>query len=114
VRLHAIRRLSKSTAPSAATNEKKLKEVTMEDIVSLCKKRGFVFQSNDIYSALSGFYDYGPLGVEMKNNIKNIWWRDFVRRREDVVGIDTAIISPSKLWEASGHVEGFSDPMVIG
>lgn len=86
--------------------------VKIEDIVNLCKRRGFVFPSNEIYSALSGFYDYGPLGVELKNNIKQRWWRDFVRRREDIVGVDCAIISPAQVWAASGHLEGFTDPMV--
>ena len=85
----------------------------MEDIVNLCKKRGFIFQSSEALSPLSGFFDYGPLGVEMKNNIKKLWWKDMVRRREDVVGVDCSILSPSAVWEASGHVGGFSDPMVI-
>ncbi|KAJ1486581.1 hypothetical protein T484DRAFT_1789209, partial [Baffinella frigidus] len=84
----------------------------MDDIVSVCKRRGFVFQSSEIYNGFNGFYDYGPLGVELKNNIKKIWWRDMVHRREDVVGLDSSIIASPKIWQSSGHVEGFSDPMV--
>ena len=126
----------------------------MDDIVSVCKRRGFVFQSSEIYNGFNGFYDYGPLGVELKNNIKKIWWRDMVtahpalplpppvpskhsgqassedascqekvldvfcaggaqvHRREDVVGLDSSIIASPKIWKSSGHVEGFSDPMV--
>lgn len=87
--------------------------VKTEDLINLCKKKGFVFQSSEIYSPLAGFFDYGPLGVEMKNNIKKIWWRDFVQRKEDVVGLDSSIISSPSIWQASGHVAGFSDPMVI-
>ena len=71
-----------------------------------------MFQSSEIYSPLAGFFDYGPLGVEMKNNIKKLWWRDFVQRKEDVVGLDSSIISSPSIWQASGHVAGFSDPMV--
>ena len=84
----------------------------MVDIVELCKRRGFIFQSSEIYSSMNGFYDYGPLGVELKNNIKRLWWRDMVQRRDDIVGLDSSIISSHKIWEASGHVAGFSDPMV--
>lgn len=76
--------------------------VKMEDIVSLCKRKGFVFQSSEIYSPMAGFYDYGPLGVELKNNIKKIWWRDMVQRREDVVGLDSSIIASPAIWNASG------------
>jgi len=84
----------------------------MEEIVNLCKKKGIVFQSAEIYSPLAGFYDYGPIGVELKNNIKKLWWRDMIHRREDIVGIDCSIISSPLIWKASGHVGGFSDPMV--
>lgn len=84
----------------------------MEDLVNLCKKKGFVFQSSECYSPMPGFFDYGPLGVEMKNNIKRLWWRDMVQRREDVVGLDSSIISSPLIWQASGHIAGFSDPMV--
>lgn len=92
----------------------------MEKIVALCKRRGFIFQSSEIYGGLNGFWDYGPLGVELKNNLRDAWWNAMVRnpptgldgRELEVVGIDCAIISHPKIWEASGHVEGFSDPMV--
>ncbi len=84
----------------------------MEKIVALCKRRGFIFQSSEIYGGINGFWDYGPLGVELKRNLKNIWWEDVVRKRDDIVGLDAAIIMNPKVWEASGHVGGFSDPMV--
>ncbi len=84
----------------------------MEAIVSLAKRRGFVFPSSEIYGGLNGFFDYGPLGVELKKNIRDCWWNDMVRRRDDVVGIETSIIMHPKVWEASGHVAGFSDPLV--
>jgi glycyl-tRNA synthetase (class II) len=81
-------------------------------IVSLAKRRGFVFPSSEIYGGMAGFWDYGPLGVELKNNVKAAWWRHMVHLRDDVVGIDASIIMNPKVWEASGHVAGFSDPMV--
>ena len=81
-------------------------------IASLAKRRGFVFPSSEIYGGMAGFWDYGPLGVELKNNIKAAWWRHVVQLRDDVVGIDAAIIMNPRVWEASGHVAGFSDPMV--
>lgn len=84
----------------------------MEDIVGLCKRRGFIFASSEIYGGYNGFYDYGPLGVELRNNIKQAWWRDFVHRRDDIEGLDSSIIMHPKIWKASGHVDGFSDPMV--
>ena len=84
----------------------------MKKIVSLCKRRGFVFPNSEIYGGIRGFYDYGPLGTELKNNIKKAWWREMVDSRDDVVGIDGAIITHPKVWEASGHVEGFTDPLV--
>lgn len=87
-------------------------ESLMEEIVGLCKRRGFIFPSSEIYGGYNGFYDYGPLGVELRNNIKNAWWRDFVQRRDDIVGLDSSIIMHPKIWKASGHVDGFSDPMV--
>ncbi len=86
--------------------------VEMDKIVSLCKRRGFVFPSSDIYGGLESSWDYGPLGVELKRNVKYAWWRDMVQYRDDVVGIDSNIIMHSKTWEASGHVAGFSDPLV--
>lgn len=87
-------------------------QTTMEALVALCKRRGFIFQSSEVYGGLNGFFDYGPLGVELRNNIKQAWWRDMVHRREDMVGLDSSIISHPQVWQASGHVEGFSDPMV--
>ena len=84
----------------------------MEKLVSLCKRRGFIFQSSEIYGGINGFWDYGPLGVELKNNLKAFWWQRMVRERDDVEGIDSAIITHPRTWEASGHVANFSDPMV--
>ena len=84
----------------------------MESIIGLCKRRGFIFASSEIYGGYNGFFDYGPLGVELRNNIKNIWWRDMVQRRDDIVGLDSSIIMHPDIWKASGHVDGFSDPMV--
>ncbi len=84
----------------------------MELIVSLAKRRGFVFPGSEIYGGMGGFWDYGPLGVELKNNVKAAWWRQMVQLRDDVVGLDAAIIMNPRVWEASGHVAGFSDPMV--
>ena len=84
----------------------------MDKIVSLCKRRGFVFPGSEIYGGLANSWDYGPLGVELKNNIKQLWWDRFVRRRGDMVGIDAALIMNPKVWEASGHLATFSDPLV--
>jgi glycyl-tRNA synthetase len=86
--------------------------VTMEAILNLCKRRGFVFASSDIYGGLNGFFDYGPLGVELKNNIKQAWWQDFVHRRDDIVGLDSSIIHHPSTWKASGHIDNFTDPLV--
>ena len=85
---------------------------SMETLVSLCKRRGFVYPASEIYGGFGSTYDYGPLGVELKRNIKEAWWRATVRERADVVGIDTAIIQSPRVWEASGHVENFHDPLV--
>jgi glycyl-tRNA synthetase len=84
----------------------------MEKIVSLCKRRGFIFPGSEIYGGYAGFWDYGPFGVELKNNVKQLWWKTFVQDREDMVGVDAAIIMQPRAWEASGHVAGFSDPLV--
>jgi glycyl-tRNA synthetase len=84
----------------------------MEKIVSLCKRRGFIFQSSEIYGGLNGCWDYGPLGVELKRNVKDYWWRVMVRERDDVVGMDGAILMSRAVWKASGHEETFTDPMV--
>jgi glycyl-tRNA synthetase len=85
---------------------------TMEKVVNLCKRRGFVFPGSEIYGGLGSSLDYGPLGVELKRNVKDAWWRAVVTSRDDVVGIDAAIIMHPRAWEASGHVQGFSDPLV--
>jgi glycyl-tRNA synthetase len=84
----------------------------METLVSLCKRRGFVFQSSEIYGGLGSVWDYGPLGVELKRNIKDRWWRAMVHARDDIEGLDTGILMHPKVWEASGHVAGFTDPLV--
>ena len=84
----------------------------MEKLVSLAKRRGFVFQSSEIYGGLGSVWDYGPLGVELKKNIKERWWRAMVHEREDIEGLDAAILMHPKVWEASGHVAGFTDPLV--
>ncbi len=86
--------------------------VTLEQIVSLAKRRGFVFPGSEIYGGLAGTFDYGPLGVALKKNIENLWWRMVVEERDDMYGIDAAILMNPKAWEASGHVSGFSDPLV--
>lgn len=84
----------------------------MEKIIALAKRRGFIYPGSEIYGGLSGTWDYGPLGVELKNNIKNSWWNRFVEERDDMYGVDAAILMNAKVWEASGHVGGFSDPLV--
>ena len=83
----------------------------MEDIISLCKRRGFIYQGSDVYGGLSGTWDYGPLGVQLKRNIMNLWWRMFVDERDDIYGVDAAILMNPKVWKASGHVETFVDPL---
>ncbi|NLE08954.1 MAG: glycine--tRNA ligase [Dehalococcoidales bacterium] len=84
----------------------------MEKLVSLCQRRGFIFPSSDIYGGLSGCWDYGPVGVELKKNIKDAWWKAIVRERDDMVGLDTSILMNSRVWEASGHLTEFTDPLV--
>jgi len=84
----------------------------MESLASLCKRRGFIFPSSEIYGGIGGFWDYGPLGAELKRNIRDSWWRTIVQDRTDVVGLDASIIMHPRVWEASGHIEGFTDPMV--
>ena len=84
----------------------------MDKLVALCKRRGFIFQSSEIYGGIGGFWDYGPLGVELKRNVKNAWWEDTVLKRDDIVGLDCSIIMNPKVWEASGHVVNFNDPLV--
>ena len=84
----------------------------MDDLVSLCARRGFIFPSSEIYGGINGFWDYGPLGAELKRNIREAWWIDVVQTRENVVGLDASIIMHPRVWQASGHTEGFTDPMV--
>lgn len=86
--------------------------VSLETIVSLAKRRGFIFPGSEIYGGLAGTFDYGPLGVALKKNIENLWWRLFVEERDDMFGVDAAILMNAKAWEASGHVSGFSDPLI--
>jgi glycyl-tRNA synthetase len=86
--------------------------MNMDVIVSLAKRRGFIFQSSEIYGGTGSCWDYGPLGVELKNNIKRVWWRDFVQRRPDMVGLDASILMHPTVWKASGHIDNFTDPMV--
>src|SRR5438309_6914219 len=91
---------------------KSLETQRMEKIVSLCKRRGFIFQSSEIYGGLNGCWDYGPLGVELKRNLKNYWWRVMVHERENIVGMDGSILMNRAVWKASGHEDTFTDPMV--
>jgi len=91
---------------------KKMENEIMSKLVALSKQRGFIFQSPEIYGGLNSFYDYGPLGVELKNNVKREWWKSMVYSRPDVVGLDSSILMHPKIWEASGHVENFTDPLV--
>ena len=88
-----------------------MNQVKMEDIISLCKRRGFIYQGSDVYGGLSGTWDYGPLGVQLKRNIMNLWWRRFVDERDDIYGVDAAILMNQKVWQASGHVDTFVDPL---
>ena len=91
--------------------EKQIKNEKMETLVSLCKRRGFIYQGSDVYGGLSGTWDYGPLGVQLKRNIMNLWWRRFVDERDDIYGVDAAILMNQKVWKASGHVDTFVDPL---
>ncbi len=88
-----------------------MSQAKMEDIVSLCKRRGFIYQGSDVYGGLSGTWDYGPLGVQLKRNIMDLWWRRFVDERDDMYGVDAAILMNQKVWKASGHVDTFVDPL---
>ena len=87
-------------------------KVEMPKILSLAKRRGFLFQSSEIYDGLNATWDYGPVGVELKRNVKDAWWRTIVDKRDDMVGLDAAILMHPNVWIASGHVESFSDPLV--
>ena len=89
-----------------------MKRITIQEIATFCKRKGFVFPSSEIYGGFAGFYDYGPLGAELKMNIKEEWWNTFVRARDDVLGIDACTITQRAVWKASGHVESFTDPLV--
>lgn len=93
-------------------SESKNTEVSLEDIVSLCKRRGFIYQGSEVYGGLAGTWDYGPLGVALKRNIMQLWWKMFVEDREDMYGVDAAILMNQKVWQASGHVDTFTDPLV--
>lgn len=92
--------------------ESEQKCISMESIISLAKRRGFIFQGSEVYGGLAGTWDYGPLGVALKNNIKNIWWKRFVDSRDDIFGMDAAILMNQNVWKATGHADGFSDPLV--
>ena len=108
------------TAPETDSAAPIRDSIRMEDLVALCRRRGFVFQSSEIYGGINGFWDYGPLGVALKRNLKDAWWKDMVLCPPDgpdgdplsIVGLDSTIIMNPKVWEASGHVGGFNDPMV--
>jgi glycyl-tRNA synthetase len=99
-------------APEGAAAPEEPGDGLMEKVVSLCKRRGFIFQSADIYGGFRSTYDYGPLGVNLLRNVKNAWWRSMVQLRDDVVGLDAAILSPPSVWQASGHLANFTDPLV--
>jgi len=88
------------------------KAQSLDPIVNLCKRKGFVVGSSEIYGGIASIFDYGPLGAELKNNLKQLWWRTFIHRRDDMVGLDTSIIMHPRVWEASGHIDSFTDPLV--
>src|SRR5438477_11180952 len=85
---------------------------SLDQLVSLCKRRGFIVPGSESYGGLANTWDYGPLGVELKNNVKKLWWQTFVKQRPDMVGLDASILMNPKVWEASGHVSSFTDPLV--
>src|SRR5687768_8551428 len=98
---------------SAFSREPPMPDATvMEKLVSLCKRRGFIFPGSEIYGGLNGTWDYGPLGVELLRNVKNAWWFDNVTTREDIVGLDAAILMNRTVWQASGHEQNFTDPLI--
>jgi len=105
-----VKKVEKKVGPKKSQVESK--EITIEEMASFCKRKGFVYPSSEIYGGFAGFWDFGPLGVELKNNIKKEWWKSHVQQRTDVVGIDGSIITNPKVWEASGHVDSFSDVFV--
>src|SRR5262245_35591014 len=108
-----------SAPASAASTPNPQPTDRMKEIVSLCKRRGFIFPASEIYGGINGFWDYGPLGVELKNNVRDLWWQAMVKcppigpdgEPVTILGLDSAIIQNPKVWEASGHVSGFADPM---
>ena len=89
-----------------------MSDITLDDLSSLAKRRGFIYQGSDIYGGLAGTWDYGPLGIALKRNIQNLWWHNFVDSREDMYGVDAAILMNQNVWKASGHVETFNDPLI--
>ena len=93
-------------------DEPKKRKSSMEELAAFCKRKGFVYPSGEIYGGLAGFWDFGPLGVELLNNIKKEWWNYFVRERENIAGIEASIISPPRTWKASGHITNFNDVSV--
>lgn len=101
-----------TTVPASTQPDERPRAATMDKVVALAKRRGFVFPGSDIYGGLANTWDYGPLGIELKNNVKQLWWRTFVQRRRDMVGLDGAILMNPRVWEASGHVGNFNDPLV--
>ena len=101
--------MSVQKAEEASTADAK-RAVTMEKLVNLCKRRGIVFPASEIYGGLGSTWDYGPLGIELKRNVKEAWWRAMVTTRSDVVGLDSAILQHPRTWEASGHLQNFTDP----
>lgn len=102
---------TESTQDRQVTLKRNLDNVSLDTVVSLCKRRGFIFQSSEIYGGIGSLYDYGPVGVELKRNVKDQWWKSMVRDREDVVGIDASILMHPNVWVASGHVDSFTDPL---
>ena len=90
-----------------------MEELKMDKLVTLCKQQGFVFQGSEIYDGLANTWDYGSLGVELKNNVKKVWWKRFIQETKNSYGVDAAILMNPRVWEASGHVGGFSDPGYI-
>ncbi len=101
--------MSNKTSTKGLENKR---AAVMDSLVSLCKRRGFIFQGSEIYGGLAGTWDYGPLGLALKNNIRQLWWKRFVENRDDMYGVDAAILMNQRTWEASGHVSGFADPLV--
>jgi len=93
----------KPAPPTVIPNPEAYSKLKMDEVVSLCKRRGIIFPSSEIYNGFAGFYDYGPLGAELKKNVKDAWWRNFVTRREDVVGLDSSIIHNPTTWQSSGE-----------